>query len=308
MLDGNTVSTKDTFSKGWAQTGKSKVVLSVNLSNGCNSSLEKEIVILQEALVDFDFESVCSGDSVSFKNKSENNTADSMKYTWDFGNGIISNLKDPRVQFTTDATRSYNVILTSSVAGGCSTEKSKFVEIYELPRTCDFAFTPDYATYFYGAKLEPMDGNQFAGGQTGVSYQWQLKGAGNKYSAGVDAAVVYELSSDGTFEVNLIAITDDHSCKCGSTKNIVLDRLSASDLNSIGITLYPNPSKTNIEIKSQEKMMNVKLLDVNGKVVLERNGLNTHDIDLNISELSSGIYMAKIQTKRGVETLQWVKI
>jgi hypothetical protein len=153
-----------------------------------------------------------------------------------------------------------------------------------------------------------MDGNQFAGGQTGVSYQWQLKGAGNKYSAGVDAAVVYELSSDGTFEVNLIAITDDHSCKCGSTKNIVLDRLSASDLNSIGITLYPNPSKTNIEIKSQEKMMNVKLLDVNGKVVLERNGLNTHDIDLNISELSSGIYMAKIQTKRGVETLQWVKI
>jgi hypothetical protein len=49
-------------------------------------------------------------------------------------------------------------------------------------------------------------------------------------------------------------------------------------------------------------------LDVNGKVVLERNGLNTHDIDLNISELSSGIYMAKIQTKRGVETLQWVKI
>lgn len=307
LLDGNSVSSKDTFSRGWAQIGKSKVILNVNLSNGCNSSVEKEIEVLQEALVDFDFESVCSGDSISFKNKSENSTADSLKYSWDFGNGVLSNLKDPRVRFTADATRAYNVILTTSVAGGCSTDKSKFVEVYELPRTCDFKYTPDYATYFYGAKLEPMDGNQMAGGQTGVSYQWQLKGAGNKYSSGVNASVVYELSSDGTFEVNLIAITDDHSCKCGSTKNIVLDRLSAVDLSAMGISLYPNPSKTNIQIKSQQQMLNVKLLDVNGKVVLERYGVNAHDLDLNISEFSSGIYMARIQTDRGVETLQWVK-
>lgn len=307
MLDGIKVSSKDTFSRGWVQTGKSKVVLNVTLSNGCNASLEKEIEILQEALVDFDFESVCSGDSILFKNKSENSTADSMKYSWDFGNGINSDLKDPRVQFTTDATRSYNVILTTSVAGGCSTQKSRFVEVYELPRTCDFVFTPDYSTYFYGAKLEPMDENQLAGGQTGVSYQWQLKGAGNKYSSGVNAAVVYELSSDGTFEVNLIAITDEHSCKCGTTKNIVLDRLSASDLNSMGITLYPNPSKTNIGIQSQETILNVKLVDVNGKVILEMNELNTNNILLNISDFSNGIYLAKIQTERGAETLQWVK-
>lgn len=307
MLDGIKVSSKDTFSRGWVQTGKSKVVLNVTLSNGCNASLEKEIEILQEALVDFDFESVCSGDSILFKNKSENSTADSMKYSWDFGNGINSDLKDPRVQFTTDATRSYNVILTTSVAGGCSTQRSRFVEVYELPRTCDFVFTPDYSTYFYGAKLEPMDENQLAGGQTGVSYQWQLKGAGNKYSSGVNAAVVYELSSDGTFEVNLIAITDEHSCKCGTTKNIVLDRLSASDLNSMGIILYPNPSKTNIGIQSQETILNVKLVDVNGKVILEMNELNTNNILLNISDFSNGIYLAKIQTERGAETLQWVK-
>jgi len=306
-LNGNTVSTKDTFSAAWSQVGKNKAMLSVNLSNGCSSSVEKEIVILQEAVVDFDFESVCSGDSISFKNKSENSTADSLKYSWDFGNGVLSNAKDPRVRFTTDATRAYNVILTTTVAGGCSTEKSRFVEVYELPRTCDFKFTPDYSTYFYGAKLEPADGNQLAGGQTGISYQWQLKGAGNKYSSGVDAAVIYELSSDGTYEVNLIAITDDHSCKCGTTKNIVLDRLSTDKINTMGISLYPNPSKTNIEINSLSKILNVQILDVNGKVITERSEVYTHSIELNISEFSSGIYMARIHTERGVETLQWIK-
>ena len=307
FLDGNLESTKDTFSKVWSQTGKRNIKLTVNLSNGCSSTIEKEIEILQEAIIDFEFESVCSGDSISFKNKSENNTSDSLHFSWDFGNGVISNLTDPRIRFTTDATRSYNVILTGTVVGGCSTEKSHFVEVYELPRTCNFEFTPDYSTYFYGAKLEPIDNNQLIGGQTGVSYQWQLKGGGNKYSSGVDASVVYELPSDGTYEVNLISITDDHSCKCGISKNIVLDRLSGDDISEADVVVYPNPSHENLEVKSQTEVHSVTLTDMNGKVVLEKLNLNSNIVSMKISHLSDGMYMVNIQTQSGVVTQNWVK-
>lgn len=75
----------------------------------------------------------------------------------------------------------------------------------------------------------------------------------------------------------------------------------ALDLNDLVIDqvkMYPNPVSNflNIEIQNFDTIRSISLIDVTGKLVLSQANLNNHKTILNLSNLSPGMYLVKIQT------------
>ena len=61
-------------------------------------------------------------------------------------------------------------------------------------------------------------------------------------------------------------------------------------IDNIGIKIYPNPSSNILHISSEVDVVELKILDLNGKIIL--NPLPSNKVD--ISSLKNGIYLLKV--------------
>ncbi len=75
------------------------------------------------------------------------------------------------------------------------------------------------------------------------------------------------------------------------------DALSVSEFDINGFTIYPNPAKDVLTIKLNN-ISNAKLsiYDIQGKLVLERSISQEQNLELNVSDLQSGLYFVKLNT------------
>jgi PKD repeat protein len=291
FADGNT-STSDKVSYKWPTTGKRTISLTVTLDNGCQVKLSKDIDVLDEPSPNFVFQDKCSNDTIFLDNRSTG--LGNIEYAWDFGDNDSSKLERPIHIYSVQQNKTFNITLTAKIIGGCSATLVKQINIYELPRTCDFNFTPDYASSFYGAKLEPIDKNANIGGQNNIDYSWNIVGLGNQSSKDVNAAVYFNLSGDGSYTASMNAKTRDGGCICFKSKQIVMDRASVNQSNLYGVSIFPNPavSSLNISVPNGLDIQNVRLVNSIGAIVdlVESGNLNNvHSFD--ISQFSSGIYV-----------------
>lgn len=69
-----------------------------------------------------------------------------------------------------------------------------------------------------------------------------------------------------------------------------------------GIFIYPNPSSDVVYINTQEAIENIELINSIGQVIYTQQANNNFHIQLNISELPKGIYMARVKTKNNLYT------
>ncbi|MCL5129610.1 leucine-rich repeat protein [Algibacter sp. L4_22] len=86
--------------------------------------------------------------------------------------------------------------------------------------------------------------------------------------------------------------------------NIIEGVLSINDLEQeLGFTIYPNPTKDMLSIKSKQlESAEVIVYDLNGRVLLS-NDISGASHEINISSFSSGVYLLKIK----VENSEFVK-
>ena len=85
--------------------------------------------------------------------------------------------------------------------------------------------------------------------------------------------------------------------------------LSTSDFFSHNFSLYPNPVKTsfNLTSKNGTTIDNVKLIDINGRIVSDTNFTGLDNVSVDVANLSSGVYFVKIQSEQGIGTTKIVK-
>ncbi len=293
LLDDGDSSTLSSISHTWKSLGKKTIALKVLLDNGCYSELVKTIEVLDQPIAQFSFDPKCSLDTVKFDNQSSGNGT--LQYFWNFGDNDTSNLEKPFHQYKVQSAKTFNVELIVTMMGGCSASLIKQLDIFELPRTCDFSYKPDYSFAFYGAKLEPMDLNSNVGGQNNIDYNWTVKGLGNQFSKDLNAAVNYNLGGDGTYQVTMLAKTRDNGCTCSLTKQIVMDRLSVSKVTN-SVNVYPNPVKSLLTLTSENSGMieGVEVINSFGSLIpvpMKKLSVDTYILDF--SDLSSGVYFIR---------------
>lgn len=78
---------------------------------------------------------------------------------------------------------------------------------------------------------------------------------------------------------------------------LTTDALNVKDVQSMDdLKVYPNPAKSTLNIKSQNEIKNVKLMDATGRTVLEKN-FNSTEVILDVSNLQASVYFINITTK-----------
>jgi hypothetical protein len=95
---------------------------------------------------------------------------------------------------------------------------------------------------------------------------------------------------------------------CTSTSVVVVATQDCTGLNELrigeGIRVFPNPNSGHFTVVVPAKAQ-IVITDLTGRRVGSGEGVGT--IDLNISELSNGVYYVKVMTGNGVNVVRVVK-
>jgi len=88
-----------------------------------------------------------------------------------------------------------------------------------------------------------------------------------------------------------------------------LPTLNIIDLDSLKFNLFPNPVRYIVNITNSENIFvnQVKIYDLSGKLINTQNFNNEAEIQLNVENLTSGIYMLHLQTDQGIAIKKLIK-
>lgn len=125
------------------------------------------------------------------------------------------------------------------------------------------------------------------------SYSWSV--------ANTSTAVVISPSVTTTYSV----IATNTLTGCSSTKLVTINvsgclGISESQSGTGEIVLYPVPSTGHFNLWSEQKVLEVEVSDVNGKVVFWKNENSISEFTLPPN--SQGLFFVKIKTEKGVQT------
>lgn len=68
-----------------------------------------------------------------------------------------------------------------------------------------------------------------------------------------------------------------------------------NDNNSVKLTIFPNPVKDFLNIKSESKIKNIKIIDLLGKQIFNKSGINNKFEKINSNILINGVYFIIIE-------------
>ena len=294
--DGSTTGTENPTHQ-YTSLGNKTVTFAIELMNGCKGSISKDLKVGIQAKSAFTVADVCLGKPAIFVNTTTWPQGE-ISYLWNFGDGTTSTSTNP--VHTYNKAFSPNVTLYASIKDGCTDSLViNTFNIFEGPRTCDFAVNTDYAFGFYGVSLNPLNASTgVAGGQDKVDYTWIFDGGGTNSTSGVNAQTKYNFQADGVYNVTMRArSTSAPFCECSKTKQIVMDRLATKNLEETGVAVFPNPNNGQFNLMVKEtfgKELNIEITGISGNLVKRINTLNNGVININTTDVANGVYMVRV--------------
>lgn len=238
---------------------------------------------------------LCTGVQKTLVDNSSN-TPTNWNWTITPNNGVTFNstsVQNPTVLFTNPGT--YTLSLASGNSFGPGPTYTQTVFVYTTP-TLNLS-TGNSITV---CQLEPV--TITASGA--LTYTWS-NGGGNANSAtyypNLNWTYTVTGSNNGCMTKETIAVLVETCLGISESRNEL-------DLFSV----YPNPAINMLTIlSSQASDVSIKLMDVSGRVIKEQAAhftVDKNEIQLNISALSSGNYILKIDSEQGLtRTIQFVK-
>ena len=78
------------------------------------------------------------------------------------------------------------------------------------------------------------------------------------------------------------------------------------NFDNINVSIYPNPAKSLFNVYSSNKIYKIEINDISGKLI-KSEIFNNNNIEMNILDLSNGIYLIKVFNESGVKNLKIIK-
>lgn len=147
-------------------------------------------------------------------------------------------------------------------------------------------------------------------------FQWKCNYGGNTvingglngdggYEPAVFNILYFASAQQTTNTVSSTVRFDDYSLTAVPAINLLsLDKVVAENSFSV----YPNPASNVVNIKSStnSSIENISIVDLNGRTV-KNNAVSGNEVQVNISDLSAGVYMMNISSDQGSVTKKIVK-
>lgn len=159
-----------------------------------------------------------------------------------------------------------------------------------IPNTvgCDSVITTTFTISNLNASVS-VSGNTLSAVSPGLTYQWLNCDSGYSPVSGANAqSFTPQFSGNYALEVSDINCRDTSACT-----NVTLVGLeNPMDLEA---HIYPNPTQSSfqVEISTRVQNLEVRVMDVSGKVLLRQNGNNTSLIKMDLN-VAAGMYFVEV--------------
>ncbi|MFD1552463.1 hypothetical protein DNU06_10470 [Putridiphycobacter roseus] len=219
--------------------------------------------IILPPLADFneDDHTICEGTTVNYTNESIG-VQDTWEWTFNGGTPATSTLENPTVTYTIAG--QYDVqLIVSNVNGTDTLMSTNHMEVFANPIAPTISQID--ALTLSSTEVNGNQWNDVNGEVTGAINQTFVPGVDGDYS---------------------VTYTDVNGCSATSSMFSFSDYSSVDDYDGKTLIIYPNPAA---EVLNFNKILNVEVIDLSGKIVLAANQVNAIDI----SDLSPGMYALK---------------
>lgn len=269
----NQIGTGDVYTPTLSAVGSEFYYITAEV-NGCTSSatlVEVTINALPTITATSTATTVCEGDLITLSG------AGGISYTWD--NGVTDG-----TAFAPAATAAYTV--TGTDANGCTNTDVITVLVNPLPTVTMTTVTP---LCVYNDPFDLQVGSPAGGTYSGTGV---TAGQFDPSAAGV-----------GTHTVTY-SYTDGNGCTNTATSDITVDACSGlGEIEELFLNVYPNPTNGNVQLKTNlSGTLNIKVVDLTGKILIE-----TNDVQLDLSELSTGKYIVQLSNDQSILRTSVVK-
>ncbi|QQV03829.1 MULTISPECIES: T9SS type A sorting domain-containing protein [Chryseobacterium] len=147
---------------------------------------------------------------------------------------------------------------------------------------------------------------------TGVSVWKYPSGSGSTPSTSTSYSLItgmiaqdyyfYNVSSSGNTVSNQIAF-DNIAVQFGNAATLSTSDLAIAVNTEDNITVYPNPVTEILNIKSQNKVNSISIVDINGRKINVKDNEN----QIDVRDLVPGVYLISIETQQGITTRKFIK-
>ncbi len=181
-------------------------------------------------------------------------------------------------------------------------------ETYQLSVSLNYAFEPDQAAAW-------IDFNRDAVFDT--TELINMSGYTNNISTG-NFTVPNDVVLGQTLRMRVSNIYNNTIAPCGNVSGEVEDYLitvnnstftvNEFNQNDKTVSIYPNPSTSEVFVKSSENISKIELFDIRGRKVIQQNNLNKLDTQFNIEHFDEAMYILNIYTKDRVIVKKLMKL
>lgn len=247
--------------------------------NGCTSGATMVTVTfnaLPTVVANASATTICEGDLVTLSGSG------AATYAWD--NGVTDG-----VGFAPTATNTY--VVTGTDANGCTNTDGVSVVVNPLPTV---TMTSLAQVCVYNAAFDLTVGSPAGGTYTGT-------GVSNDQFDPSAAGV-------GTQTITY-TYTDGNGCSNDATTDIVVDACAGlNELNNSELTIYPNPTSGDVQIKINDlQVIQITLSDIRGNVVEIINANIGESATIDLSAYATGTYVISVITEQTVYRANIIK-
>lgn len=182
---------------------------------------------------------------------------------------------------------------------------------YVVPRIDEF----DADGWITGGTYNPLVNKVILTGYSGFkAFAIELRGfSGGKFSNGVIDKYNLNIPLTESFQTEAVTYSDDFNYYISAEKNVlgsaalyslVSTTLSVEDVNLVQNEIYPNPAGESLTIKREKDLDKVEIYDYLGKKVFEDSSVSKN---IDISELSKGVYILKLHSESGTTSVKFIK-
>jgi len=103
---------------------------------------------------------------------------------------------------------------------------------------------------------------------------------------------------------------DANGCSNTAQTTIVVQSCGMSGINEISnqrLSIFPNPTSGEVEIHSDERMSNVRVFDATQRLIDEYPKVYSHELSIDLSSFTAGVYYVVITTESTVKTNKVMK-
>jgi hypothetical protein len=229
-------------------------------------------------------------------------------------------------------TRAGVVSSTNEVTAGIVEVKFKFYYVPAADQTngSDFYFAPQspnestvvtFYRFAFDQKIYAVDNSSGSAAFTDTGYtfefnQWYdckivIDFANSNIDYYLDNTIIFSAPTWSTAtKVGNLAITNDNFESSAYFDEISYfdPSLQTSQFSENLFSVFPNPTKDIVNVSNTSASINsIEVTDLNGRVVKTVNAIEASNAQVNISDLSSGVYMMKIVSDQGTTTKKVIK-